>query len=171
MKKGTKNSTRLHRGVSPRERLLRLVEDALGVATMARRHHQGLNGVNFYANKLANLRADATIAFGRMSGKSLGDTTAVAELMQQVFGTATPPKHRANAARELTFTLKTSWAKISDNHGDLEEGGVFPLVTLNQTQRGYLVSVGRQMNGCYSAGWLDACAVMMRRLLEGVIIE
>jgi hypothetical protein len=27
------------------------------------------------------------------------------------------------------------------------------------------------MNGCYSAGWYDACAVMMRRLLESVIIE
>jgi hypothetical protein len=27
------------------------------------------------------------------------------------------------------------------------------------------------MNGAYSAGWYDACAVMMRRLLETVIIE
>ncbi len=27
------------------------------------------------------------------------------------------------------------------------------------------------MNGCYSAGWYDACAVMMRRLLESSIIE
>jgi hypothetical protein len=27
------------------------------------------------------------------------------------------------------------------------------------------------MNGAYSAGWYDACAVMMRRLLESVIIE
>jgi hypothetical protein len=48
----------------------------------------------------------------------------------------------------------------------MEGGGVFPLVTLNQTKRGYLVSVGRQMNGCYAAGWYDGCAVMMRRLLN-----
>jgi hypothetical protein len=27
------------------------------------------------------------------------------------------------------------------------------------------------MNGAYGAGWYDACAVMMRRLLETVIIE
>ena len=27
------------------------------------------------------------------------------------------------------------------------------------------------MNGCYASGWRDACAVMMRRLLEIVIIE
>ena len=27
------------------------------------------------------------------------------------------------------------------------------------------------MNGCYANGWRDACAVMMRRLLEIVIIE
>lgn len=45
------------------------------------------------------------------------------------------------------------------------------MVTLSQTKRGYLMAVGRQMNGSYSAGWYDACAVMMRRLLESAIIE
>jgi hypothetical protein len=42
---------------------------------------------------------------------------------------------------------------------------------LNQTNRGYLVAVGRQMNSGYTAGWYDSCAVMMRRLLESAIIE
>jgi hypothetical protein len=27
------------------------------------------------------------------------------------------------------------------------------------------------MNGCFAEGWYDACAVMMRRLVETVIIE
>jgi hypothetical protein len=27
------------------------------------------------------------------------------------------------------------------------------------------------MNGCFESAWYDACAVMMRRLLETVIIE
>jgi len=52
-----------------------------------------------------------------------------------------------------------------------EDSGVFPLSKLTQTKRGYLISVGRQANGAYSAGWFDACAVMMRRLLESAIIE
>lgn len=52
-----------------------------------------------------------------------------------------------------------------------EDGGVFPLNLLAQTKRGYLATVGRQMNGAYGIGWYDAAAVMMRRPLEISIIE
>ena len=37
--------------------------------------------------------------------------------------------------------------------------------------RGYVERVCYQINGCYEKGWFDACAVMMRRLLETLIIE
>jgi hypothetical protein len=37
--------------------------------------------------------------------------------------------------------------------------------------RGYIEKVVFQVNGCYERGWFDACAVMIRRLLEMVIIE
>lgn len=37
--------------------------------------------------------------------------------------------------------------------------------------RGYIEKVTNQFNGCYEQGWFDACAVMMRRLLETLIIE
>src|SRR5437762_10735494 len=33
---------------------------------------------------------------------------------------------------------------------------LFPYTTLFRS--GYLVTIGRQMNGCYQAGWFDACA-------------
>ena len=49
--------------------------------------------------------------------------------------------------------------------------GVFPLSIIAQANRGYLVTVGRQMNGCYTSGWYDGAAVMMRRLIEIAIIE
>ena len=101
----------------------------------------------------------------------MGDTSALAELMQKVFSVDASAKERAQAARELQFALKTTWAEAKPNQANLEENAIFPLVTLNQTRRGYLVAVGRQMNGSYSAGWYDACAVMMRRLLESAIIE
>jgi hypothetical protein len=45
------------------------------------------------------------------------------------------------------------------------------MVLLAQTKRGYLTAIGRQMNECFRAGHFDACAVMMRRLLEVSIIE
>jgi hypothetical protein len=37
--------------------------------------------------------------------------------------------------------------------------------------RGYIERVLNQVNGCYERGWFDACAVMMRRLVETLIIE
>jgi hypothetical protein len=37
--------------------------------------------------------------------------------------------------------------------------------------RGYLERVANQVNGAYDNGWYDACAVMIRRLLETLIIE
>lgn len=37
--------------------------------------------------------------------------------------------------------------------------------------RGYLEKIVNQINGSYEKGWFDACAVMIRRLLETLIIE
>ena len=37
--------------------------------------------------------------------------------------------------------------------------------------RGYIESISNQANGCFANGWYDACAVMLRRLLETLIIE
>lgn len=157
--------------LTPQEHLKRLIDDALKVAGTARRHNQSLNGVNFYANKMASLRSTATIAFGQLARGSVGDTTALAELMAKVFSVEAHAKDRAQAARELQFALNTTWANVPVDYSHMEDGGVFPLVTLNQTMRGYLIAVGRQANGCYAAGWYDGCAVMMRRLLESAIIE
>lgn len=37
--------------------------------------------------------------------------------------------------------------------------------------RGYIEKVANQINGSYEHGWFDACAVMIRRLVETLIIE
>lgn len=47
---------------------------------------------------------------------------------------------------------------------------VVPLVLFKET-RGYIERVAYQVNGCYINGWYDACAVMVRRLLETLIVE
>jgi len=51
-----------------------------------------------------------------------------------------------------------------------ESEGVLPAELIADT-RGYLERVATQINGAYEKGWYDACAVMMRRLLETLIIE
>lgn len=47
---------------------------------------------------------------------------------------------------------------------------VLPFSVVRGT-RSYLESLTHQINGSYEHGWYDACAVMMRRLLESLIIE
>ncbi|MBY0511407.1 MAG: DUF4145 domain-containing protein [Rhodospirillaceae bacterium] len=156
---------------TPQELIIQHIGLAIECAKTAKRHNKSLNGSNHYADKLANLRADATNAFGRLSGGTVGDTSALAEMMQKVFAGDVAAKDRSQAARDLQFALKTTWAEVKPDAVKLEDGGIFPLVALNQTKRAYLVAVGRQMNGSYTSGWHDASAVMMRRLLESVIIE
>jgi hypothetical protein len=51
-----------------------------------------------------------------------------------------------------------------------ESQQVIPFSVISGT-RGYLEKVTNQINGCYERGWFDACAVMIRRLVETLIIE
>lgn len=44
-------------------------------------------------------------------------------------------------------------------------------MSLVRGTRGYLERVAHQVNGCYANAWYDACAVMIRRFLETLIIE
>jgi hypothetical protein len=44
-------------------------------------------------------------------------------------------------------------------------------VSLTRGTRGYIEKIANQINGSYGQGWFDACAVMIRRLLETLIIE
>ena len=51
-----------------------------------------------------------------------------------------------------------------------ESQQVIPLSIIRGT-RGYLENIANQVNGSYEHGWFDACAVMIRRLVETLIIE
>jgi hypothetical protein len=154
---------------TPVERLEQLVETALSVARTAKRNRANLAGLNFYADKLAKLRTDATVAFRELADPSLGDISAVAEMMQLAFAPDVEIKRRASVTRELVHELRTrKWRSApAENVAD----SIFPLSLLAKTKRGYLMTIGRQMNGCFESGWYDACAVMMRRLLETAVIE
>ncbi len=57
-----------------------------------------------------------------------------------------------------------------DKPSEPETDQVLPASLFVET-RGYLEKIAFQVNGCYEQGWFDACAVMMRRLLETLIIE
>lgn len=153
---------------SPSKALEVLARTALDVAKKARRHKKSLKGDNFYSNKLATLRADATNVFRSFSSTSVGESSAIAELIDCIFSPTTDLKQRTSAFQEISYHLRTTWRSTPKAQ---EDEGFFPLSILAQAKRGYLVTIGRQMNGCHTAGWFDASAVMMRRLVEIVIIE
>ncbi len=44
-------------------------------------------------------------------------------------------------------------------------------MSLVRGTRGYIEQTAHQINGTYDKGWYDACAVMIRRLVETLIIE
>jgi hypothetical protein len=147
-----------------------LAQSALDVAKKAAKHRRSLGGDNFYGNKLAQLRTDAANAFSTMSASTAGDTSAIAELIDTSFSPSTSKADRLSAVRELSHALRTKWKQQSG--GSTNPGNeLFPLALIAKTNRGYLLTITRQMNGCMREGWYDACAVMMRRLIELVIIE
>jgi hypothetical protein len=114
------------------------------------------------------MRTDAAVAFQALRDPSIGDVSAMAEMLQSVFAADVDLKTRVNVSRDLLHELRTrKWQAARPADSD----DLFPSSLLAKTRRGYLVTVGRQMNGCFEAAWYDACAVMMRRLLGTVIIE
>lgn len=84
-----------------------------------------------------------------MDKKSVSDVVGLAaELQQLVNQTIQPPSQTAVSRDEPVIYM----AMVRDT-------------------RGYIERVAHQVNGTYANGWYDACAVMIRRLLETLIIE
>jgi hypothetical protein len=79
-------------------------------------------------------------------------------------------------ARNIFAAAKAIQADIDQELGPPEEGlraatqQVLPHSVVRGT-RGYIERVVNQANGAYENGWYDACAVMLRRLVETLIIE
>jgi hypothetical protein len=155
----------------PTAQLQQLVETAIDVAKKARRNRASLSGVNFYADKLAKLKTDAVVCFQQLNDPSIGDISAMAEMVELVFAANTDFRRRVELERNLLHELRTKKWRSTQSDLVSEEDGLFPLSLIAKTRRGYLVTVCRQMNGCFVSGWYDAAAVMMRRLLETSIIE
>ena len=119
---------------SPAIALDRLAKNAIAVAKKARKYYKGLGADNFYGNKLADLRADATNAFRELDSHSAGDASALAELIEEVFSTQTKPVERLTAARELSHALRTTWKQPRISKTTRDEG-IFPLTILAQAKK------------------------------------
>jgi hypothetical protein len=80
------------------------------------------------------------------------------------------------SARDALSIAKAIQAEVPRRGRPPEEGmapeseQVLPHSVVRGT-RGYIEKILIQVNGTYERGWFDACAVMIRRLLETLIIE
>ena len=81
----------------------------------------------------------------------------------------TPGRNALNVAKAIDLEARREL-------GPPEEGlradtqSVVPRSVVRGT-RGYIEKITNQANGCYEKGWYDACAVIVRRLIETLIIE
>lgn len=78
--------------------------------------------------------------------------------------------------RNFAQTAKAIHAEVTVDIGPPEEGlradtHRVVLASLVRGTRGYVERIANQANGAYQNGWYDACAVMVRRLLETLLIE
>jgi hypothetical protein len=67
-------------------------------------------------------------------------------------------------------------ADVVNELGPPEEGApadahLVLMAALTRNTRTYISLIANQINGSYSKGWYDACAVMIRRLVETLLIE
>ncbi len=157
--------------LSASEQLEKLVKDSSSLVSKARKHNKNLSGANYYANKLAEQRSAATMLYKALAVYNVGDLAALAEMIQVVFADRTEATARREAEKNLLHEIRTVWKMPPAHDTPNEADSIFPMALLTKTKRGYLSTIGAQMNGAYGEGWCDACAVMMRRLLEVSIIE
>jgi hypothetical protein len=73
------------------------------------------------------------------------------------------------AAKGIQTEIRSQLGPPQDGFRSTTES-VLPASIARDT-RGYIEKVVNQANGAYQMGWYDACAVMVRRLLETLIIE
>ena len=85
----------------PHVQLQVLVDKTIDVVKKARRNRASLSGLNFYADKLAKLKTDAFMLFQQLNDPSLGDISAMAEMVELVFAANTPYKQRVELSRGL----------------------------------------------------------------------
>jgi hypothetical protein len=82
----------------------------------------------------------------------------------------------SSSPRNIFAVAQAITADIDRELGPPEEGAVptsqhVVMKALTRDTRSYITAIANQINGAYQNGWYDACAVMIRRLIETLLIE
>ena len=154
-----------------------IIQTANKCIVVARRNRKPLTGNNPYAHKFLGLRAQSVLLsknlqqqLAKVESKDVQDALEKITRLLETFFVPTTTE-RPEIQKEILFLYKSIIEPILVDAPAYEpKGELFPLEIIART-RDYIEDIGRQSNGCFEKGWYDACAVMLRRLLETLIIE
>lgn len=158
-----------------------LVSELDKISKTARRNRKSLSGDNYYGNKFDALRS--VLIQKRKELEHVIDVIGHSDLKQAIklleshFESLIDPEiqysSRSSAKKQLLFILHSQIEPLIDSIKIVKipvTDKVIPTDIVKGT-RGYIERVALQANGCYESGWFDACAVMIRRIVETLIIE
>lgn len=161
------------------ELFLTQCEEMCGITKTAERNSKSLSGSNFYGNKFHDLLVEMSrsevsirklIAIGGLEVHEGEKFSPYVDILKSP--TATSSK-KTEAYKRLRLFCKSELLSRLENLTanpipDTEH--VLPMAVVQNT-RGNIERIVLQANGCYEHQWYDACAVMIRRLVETLIIE
>jgi Domain of unknown function (DUF4145) len=149
------------------------------VAKTAMKNKKSLSGDNFYGNKFHDtiinlLQSEAQLKrLVAASDQEESEWSKLSSHIATLKSTTAKPTQRAEALKQLRMTCQSELlpriAEMTVNPLP-ETEQVLPMAVIQNT-RGYIEKIVQQANGCYEHQWYDACAVMIRRLVETLTIE
>lgn len=156
--------------------LLGVMDASNELIKKAKKNNNSLKGTNFYAKKFLEESVTALKILESIKGNVRGIVSddILEELTKNVqlfFNLDSKNKIRRTCQQQILSIFKVQIQpnlnkKITHELTD----DFFPLELLSRAKP-YLKKIAEQSLGCYDLGWYDACAVMIRRLLETLIIE
>lgn len=80
-------------------------------------------------------------------------------------------KNTFKVSAKRSRELKEKLPGLSESEEIISDDSIIPEIILVETKRKYLVRMAQQINSSYENNLFDACALMMRRLLEVLLIH
>jgi hypothetical protein len=147
------------------------------VFLQAKRGKQSLRGNNAYAEKFHTLRVACRQALNRikaqvasrLSPSQQRSMASIDSMSDLVFHPDTTAPDRRDLRREIEWLVRAELEPLLlPQIPSVVE--LIPTASVANT-RGYLEKTVRQINGCHTFGFLDACLTMLRRFFETLVIE
>lgn len=154
-------------------------EETCSVTKTATKNNKSLSGSSFYGKKFHTLLVE--ISRQEITLRKLITAAGLQDCQGEKFtpyivtlkSPTAPASQKTEALKQLRLFCKSELLPRLESltvNPVPETEQVLPMAVVQGT-RGYIEEIVLQANGCYEHQWYDACAVMIRRLVETLIIE